>query len=112
MRFEHTDKAGREPKKRNSAVVVTKTLDCTQAEDKITSLKIHCEGRPSALGVSYSSETFLQEIWEEYRAKVLTGSRSRTFCERAREERYNFVNYTTRWTTQSKSECTAVQATR
>ena len=31
--------------------------------------------------------------------------RPRTICERAREERSNFGNYTTRWTQQSKSEC-------
>ena len=38
-----------------NAVVVAKTLDHAHAEDKVTSLEIHCEGTPSARGVSHSN---------------------------------------------------------
>ena len=46
---------------------------------------IHCEGRPSARSVS------------------------KTICERTREKMSDFGYCTTRWTKQSKSECSVVQ---
>ena len=38
-KFQHAEKAGSEPKTRHNYVVVAKTLDKPQAEDKLTSLK-------------------------------------------------------------------------
>ena len=38
--FKHSEKAGGEPKEGDNSVVAAKTLGRTQAEDKITSLKI------------------------------------------------------------------------
>ena len=38
------EKAGSGPKKQNNSVVVSRTLDHTQAEDKLTSLKFSAKG--------------------------------------------------------------------
>ena len=37
--FKQTEKAGSEPKKRNNAVVLAKTLDHTQSEEQITEIQ-------------------------------------------------------------------------
>ena len=60
--FKNTDKAGDEPKKRHNSLVVAKTLDLTQADCKITLLKIIAKGSflhrvlavPSKLGRKWS----------------------------------------------------------
>ena len=44
VRFKHKGKAGDGPKKRNNSVVVAKTLYCSEAEDKITSLQFIAKG--------------------------------------------------------------------
>ena len=108
--FKRTENVRSKPRKRCNCVVVAKTLDYTQAEDKNTSLKFFAKGdflhRVSALPF------FIKKKWGEDCQEVLTGSGRRTICERAREARSNLGNYLTRWTKRSKSECSVVRATR
>ena len=85
--FEHADKAGGEPQKRNISVVADNILDCTRGKDKTTSLTFIAKGRLSARGVCYSSEYNFTETLDEFCQEVQIGTRRRTICARAREER-------------------------
>ena len=80
---------------------MAKTMDHTQAEAKVAWLKFHCGGRPSARNVSDSSEI-------NYCPTVPPGSRRRTICERAREQRFKLGIFSTGRTKRSKSECSVV----
>ena len=62
--FKHTDKARSEPRKRNNSVVVAKTVACTKAEDKVTSLNFIAKG-DFLHGVSaIPVKSILQNVWD------------------------------------------------
>ena len=72
----------------NNSVAVAKTLETPM--QKYPFANIQSERRPSARGVSCSDEINFAENWKDHGQEVPTGSRRRTICERAREERSNF----------------------
>ena len=109
--FEQMEKAGGEPQKRNNCVVVAKTtLDLTQAEDKITSPKNM--RRETFCTRCQPVKSNLQNIGKNKMSRSSDCFVTEPFVKRAREERSNLWNFTTRWTKQSKSECSVVRATR
>ena len=86
----HGKKAGSEPKKRKSSVVVAKPLVCTPAKDKITSLKFIAKG-DLLHGVSASPVKSGKEVpTVSYRSKICE-KREKRF---RRWESYNKVDKT------------------
>ena len=62
--FECAEKAVGEPKKRLNSVVVARTLDYTQAEDKITSLKFMAKGDLLHRRSAIAANSCFTEKWE------------------------------------------------
>ena len=88
-----TDKSGSEVKTRSNSVVVANTLDYTQAEDNITSVKFNAKGDlPHQVSAISVKPCFFLKVWEEDGEEVPTGSRRRTISAREQEERSNFGN--------------------
>ena len=92
--FKHTEKSDGKPKRRKSSVVVATTLDHTQAEEELTSLKLIAEG-DLVHGVRSSdvlgSQTDVwksarrSNFWESYN-KVDKAIEVRTLCRSSNSE--------------------------
>ena len=83
--FKLKEKAESEPKKRHNSVVVAKTLDHTQAEEKITSRNLTAKGDLLHWEINFAKNC------EEDCQEVPIGSRRRT-CDRVQGERSNLGN--------------------
>ena len=70
-----------ELKKRIDSVVVAETLDRTQAEDKVTSLKFIAKGDLLHGLSAIALKNVFTENWVDYCQEIPTGSRRRTMCE-------------------------------
>ena len=108
VKSNNTEKAGGEPLKRNNSVPVAQHIGYLPSGGGHYFTEIHCEGRPSARSVSYSSETnFYGQLGKNF---ILDSSDylalRNVLFKSAKRKRSNLGNYT-RWTQQSKPERSA-----